>query len=145
MHGLVNRAIQRFVSDGYGQAKWDATAQLAGLETSEIEPMLTYEDGLTPRLLMAASEVLGRQYEELLEDIGTYIVSHPNVDGGHPSDISFLTAAPHPATSSFRNSISLDQHIAEHLGGHTRFPSLTLAVNGARSLSWKISKFLGLR
>jgi len=80
MHGLVNRAIQRFVSDGYGQAKWDATAQLAGLETSEIEPMLTYEDGLTPRLLMAASEVLGRQYEELLEDIGTYIVSHPNVE-----------------------------------------------------------------
>ncbi len=28
-------------------------------------------------------------------------VSHPNVDGGHPSDISFLTAAPHPASSSF--------------------------------------------
>src|ERR1043165_8264884 len=22
-------------------------------------------------------------------------VSHPNVDGGHPSDVSFLTAAPH--------------------------------------------------
>jgi len=63
-------------------------------------------------------------------------VSHPNVDGGHPSDISFLTGAPHPASSSFRNSISLDQHIAEHLGGLTRFPSLTLAVNGARSLSW---------
>src|SRR6185503_13497432 len=40
-------------------------------------------------------------------------VSHPNVDGGHPSDISFLTAAPHPASSSFRNTISLDQHIAE--------------------------------
>jgi hypothetical protein len=66
-------------------------------------------------------------------------VSHPNVDGGHPSDISFLTAAPHPATSSFRNAISLDQHIAEHLGGHTRFPSLTLAVNGTRSLSWTAS------
>jgi hypothetical protein len=63
-------------------------------------------------------------------------VSHPNVDGGHPSDISFLTAAPHPTSSSFRNSISLDQHIAEHLGSHTRFPSLALAVNGNRSLSW---------
>jgi hypothetical protein len=62
-------------------------------------------------------------------------VSHPNVDGGHPSDISFLTAAPHPASSSFRNTISLDQHIAEHLGTLTRFPSLTLAVNGGRSLS----------
>jgi hypothetical protein len=64
-------------------------------------------------------------------------VSHPNVDGGHPSDISFLTAAPHPASSSFRNTISLDQHIAERIGNLTRFPSLTLAVNGAaRSLSW---------
>lgn len=64
-------------------------------------------------------------------------VSHPNVDGGHPSDISFLTAAPHPASSSFRNTISLDQYIAEHIGNQTRFPSLTLAVNtGGRSLSW---------
>jgi hypothetical protein len=64
-------------------------------------------------------------------------VSHPNVDGGHPSDISFLTAAPHPASSSFRNTISLDQYIAERIGNQTRFPSLTLAVNtGFRSLSW---------
>lgn len=62
-------------------------------------------------------------------------VSHPNVDGGHPSDVSFLTAAPHPASSSFRNSISLDQHVAEQIGVQTRFPSLTLAVNGNRSLS----------
>lgn len=64
-------------------------------------------------------------------------VSHPNVDGGHPSDIAFLTAAPHPASSSFRNTISLDQFVAERIGTLTRFPSLTLAVNGAtRSLSW---------
>jgi hypothetical protein len=64
-------------------------------------------------------------------------VSHPNVDGGHPSDIAFLTAAPHPASSSFRNTISLDQHVAERIGVMTRFPSLTLAVNtSTRSLSW---------
>lgn len=62
-------------------------------------------------------------------------VSHPNVDGGHLSDISFLTAAPHPASSSFRNTMSLDQYIAERIGNQTRFPSLTLAVNtGLRSL-----------
>src|SRR5687768_7751912 len=63
-------------------------------------------------------------------------VSHPNVDGGHPSDISFLTAAPHPASTSFRNTISLDQYIAERIGTLTRFTSITLAVNGGRSLSW---------
>jgi hypothetical protein len=49
--------------------------------------------------------------------------------------VSFLSAAPHPASSSFRNTISLDQHIAERIGELTRFPSLALAVNGNRSLS----------
>jgi hypothetical protein len=64
-------------------------------------------------------------------------VSHPNVDGGHPADVCFLTAAPHPGSSSFRNTISLDQHIAERIGTLTRFPSLTLGVNTrSRSLSW---------
>ncbi len=64
-------------------------------------------------------------------------VSHPNVDGGHPADVCFLTAAPHPGSSSFRNTISLDQHVAEHIGTLTRFPSLTLSVNTrTKSLSW---------
>ena len=66
-------------------------------------------------------------------------VSHPDVDGGHPADNCFLTAAPHPASGGFRNTISLDQFIAERIGPKTRFPSLTLGVNvlqGARSLSW---------
>jgi len=66
-------------------------------------------------------------------------VWHPDVDGGHPADICFLTAAPHPGSGGFRNTISLDQLIAEQIGHHTRFPSLTLGVNakgGQRSLSW---------
>ncbi len=64
-------------------------------------------------------------------------VSHPQVDGGHPTDVAFLTAAPHPGSGAFRNTISLDQYIAERIGTLTRFPSLTLSVNGAaRSLSW---------
>ncbi len=90
----------------------------------------------------AGSNYVASPYLKLLEDHrGKFTVfsgvSHPNVDGGHPSDISFLTAAPHPASSSFRNSISLDQYIAERIGSQTRFPSLTLSVNtGFRSLSW---------
>jgi Protein of unknown function (DUF1552) len=66
-------------------------------------------------------------------------VSHPDVDGGHPADICFLTAAPHPGSGGFRNTISLDQYIAERIGHQTRFQSLTLGVNvqqGLRSLSW---------
>ncbi len=66
-------------------------------------------------------------------------VSHPDVDGGHPADNCFLTAAPHPGSGGFRNTISLDQYVAERMGHLTRFPSITLGVNvsqGARSLSW---------
>jgi hypothetical protein len=66
-------------------------------------------------------------------------VSHPGVDGSHSSDVSFLTAAPHPGSGGFRNTVSLDQYIAGHVGNQTRFPSLTLGVNaqeGRRSLSW---------
>lgn len=66
-------------------------------------------------------------------------VSHPGVDGSHASDVSFLTAAPHPGGGGFKNSISLDQYVAAQLGPITRFPSLTLGVNpkpGQRSLSW---------
>jgi hypothetical protein len=80
MHGLINRAIQRFVTDSYGEAKWRAAALRAGLEFVEFEAMWTYDDDITPRLLDAACDVLDRSYEELAEDIGTYLVSHPNAD-----------------------------------------------------------------
>src|SRR3989441_4293278 len=66
-------------------------------------------------------------------------VWHPDVDGGHPADNCFRTAAPHPGSAGFRNTISLDQYIGERIGHLTRFPSLTLGVNvqqGVRSLSW---------
>ena len=66
-------------------------------------------------------------------------VSHPDVDGGHPADNCFLTAAPHPGSGGFRNTISLDQFAAERIGNLTRYPSLTLGVNvqqGLHSLSW---------
>lgn len=62
-------------------------------------------------------------------------LSHPEVDGGHSSEASYLTAAPHPGASGFKNSISLDQLAAEQLTPDTRFASLTLSTGGG-SLSW---------
>ena len=62
-------------------------------------------------------------------------LSHPDVDGGHDSERSFLTAVPHPSMPSFRNGVSLDQFAAERLGGETRFASLQLSTMGG-SLSW---------
>lgn len=67
-------------------------------------------------------------------------VSHPDVDGGHHAEVSFLTAAPHPAGGGFKNTISLDQFAAERIGVQTRFPYLALNVgNENATLSWTAS------
>jgi len=55
---------------------------------------------------------------------------HPDVDGGHSAEESFLTGAAHPGQPSFRNTISVDQYAAERIGHLTRVPSLALSANG---------------
>lgn len=105
--------------------------------------------GLLPDEFFPDSTATGRDYKlspylEVLKnhrnDFTVFSgVMHPDVDGGHPADNCFLTAAPHPGNAGFRNTISLDQYAAERVGHLTRFPSLTLGVNvarGQRSLSW---------
>ncbi|MFM7056658.1 MAG: DUF1552 domain-containing protein [Planctomycetota bacterium] len=54
-------------------------------------------------------------------------LSHPDVDGGHPTELCYLTSAPHPRADNFRNTISLDQYAVEQLVPDTRFDSLVLA------------------
>jgi hypothetical protein len=60
---------------------------------------------------------------------------HPDVDGGHSAEKSFLTGAAHPGQPSFQNTISVDQFAAERIGHQTRFRALTLATNSS-SLSY---------
>jgi len=62
-------------------------------------------------------------------------ISHPGVDGGHSAEKSFLTAAPHPGSTSFKNTISLDQLVASQIGSETRYAYLSLSLAG-RGLSW---------
>jgi hypothetical protein len=105
--------------------------------------------GLLPGKFFPGSDRAGFGYElspylkELKSNRDNFTVfsgvSHPDVDGGHPADICFLTAAPRPGSSGFRNTISLDQYVAERIGHLTRFQSLTLGVNtqgDGRSLSF---------
>ena len=54
---------------------------------------------------------------------------HPDVDGGHSAEQSFLTGAAHPGQPSFKNTISVDQYAAERMGHETRVASLALSAN----------------
>ncbi len=67
-------------------------------------------------------------------------LSHPEQQGnnGHASELTWLTAAQRPGLAGFRNTVSLDQLIAERIGIETRFPYLALSTSG-RSMSWTSS------
>lgn len=62
--------------------------------------------------------------------------SHPSVSGGHRAEASLLSAAPMTGGVPSGNSISVDQLLAKHLGGETRFPSLVLSLSGSNSPSY---------
>lgn len=84
-------------------------------------------------------------YLEPLKDLkGDFSVlsglQHEEQNGanGHTSEMTWLTSAKHPGLAGFKNSISIDQLIAEQIGSQTRFPSLILGT-GSDSMSWSAS------
>lgn len=84
-------------------------------------------------------------YLEPLKDLkGDFSVisglQHEEQNGanGHTSEMTWLTSAKHPGLAGFKNTISIDQLIAERIGSQTRFPSLILGT-GNESLSWSAS------
>ena len=54
----------------------------------------------------------------------------------HNSEITWLTAARRPGMDGFRNTISVDQVVSNHLGYVTRFPSVVLGTVTAQSQSF---------
>jgi len=79
MHGLINRSIQLFLRDTYGAEAWGMIAAEAELGHDNFEALLSYDYVQTEAVLAAASHHLDSPREMVLEDLGTYLVSHPNV------------------------------------------------------------------
>lgn len=81
MHGLINRSVQNFVCDSFGPEIWAQIVQRADIGCSEFEAMLSYDDDITPRLVSSMAAITRRTPPELLEDLGTYLVSTPKLEG----------------------------------------------------------------
>lgn len=80
MHGLVNRALQRFAEDTQGAAFWAELMARALPDIDGFEAMLSYDDATTGRLIGAMAARLGVPTGMMLEDLGTYLVCHPNTE-----------------------------------------------------------------
>jgi hypothetical protein len=99
---------------------------------------INFELSFHPANLMP--EKAGRDYEttpylkplEKLRNDFTIIsgTSHSDVDGGHAASKSWLTAAPHPGTANFTNTISIDQLAAQALGLETRHSYMAVGSGG---------------
>lgn len=76
MHGLINRSIECFIRDTYGPAVWRDIAAAAGLQDAGFEAMLHYDDSDTYGMLDALAERQKKPREAVLEDLGTYLVTH---------------------------------------------------------------------
>ncbi|WP_113911880.1 heme NO-binding domain-containing protein [Roseovarius dicentrarchi] len=127
MHGLMNRSIERFVRDTYGRDVWGAVMRRAGLDYVEFEAMLTYDDHVTRDVLHALGAVLARTEQDILEDIGTFLVSHPNLEAlrrllrfGGPTFTEFLHSLddlPARARLAVSDLILPEIELRDHGGG----------------------------
>lgn len=80
MHGLINRAVQAFVVSTYGDKRWNDIMDDSGLGFTEFEAMLVYPEDQSTKMLQAVERSLERPLPEILEDVGTFLVSNPQVE-----------------------------------------------------------------
>lgn len=80
MHGLINRALQRFAEDTRGLSVWTEAAGAAVPGLTGFESMFSYDDAVTGKVLAALAKRTGTPEGMLLEDLGTYLVCHPNTE-----------------------------------------------------------------
>jgi len=106
-----------------------------GMNMREIEPIDTGVDYTLPPTL----QVLERHRKDFTFMSGTYL-EH---GGGHEGDYTFSTGAKAKDAGTIKNTISMDQVAATHIGKDTRFPSLQMCVqrgtgfgSNLRTLSW---------
>ena len=102
-----------------------------GLHSPSLYPQITGKDYETTESLSVL--------QEHREDFSLFAgLSHPEQTGKEPHDteMTFLSSARNPGLGGFRNSISVDQVAASHLGSQTRLSSVALSTEGAESQAY---------
>ncbi len=151
-HSLTRRAFLRGAGVSLALPFLDAMrpARAAGAANAAPRRLVAIETnmGILPQFFFPTAA--GRDYEltpylqklSAVRDQMTVFsgCSYPGVTGGHAAEKCFLTGTPHPERGGFRNWISLDQFAAERVGGHTRYPSLVLAMTNENNMTLSFTR-----
>ncbi|MBN1824655.1 MAG: heme NO-binding domain-containing protein [Candidatus Eisenbacteria bacterium] len=76
MKGIINQAIQEYVVHTRGDEAWWKIREETGIREVSFNPSRDYPDEWTARLLDHLSADSGRIKEDLLRDIGRFLVPH---------------------------------------------------------------------
>ena len=80
MHGMINRALEGFARDTYGDALWFSVLEEVELAPDAFDAAFLSYAALTDRVLDALSRALRKEPEEVLEDLGTFLVASPKMN-----------------------------------------------------------------
>jgi hypothetical protein len=80
MHGLIIRSLESFIRATYGDQRWIRVMEQSAFEFTEFEAMMTYDEAEALQVLERVALELGQQQGEVLEDLGTFLVSHPQCE-----------------------------------------------------------------
>ena len=83
MNGVINAALQHYVCTAHGLSLWERAARRSGVPHLRFEAMLQYQDALTERTLTALANELQITQEDLLEDVGVFLVTHAKTQWLH--------------------------------------------------------------
>jgi hypothetical protein len=72
MYGIINKAIQDLIVDEFGADKWDEVKEKSGIDVDFFISNEPYDDEITYKLAVAASEVLQISVDEVLQFLGEW-------------------------------------------------------------------------
>jgi hypothetical protein len=81
MYGLVNQAIQDLVTRKHGSDAWESICKEVGLEGTEFEPMKSYSDDLTYRLVGAVCKISQADPGNWLRSLGDHWITFTAAEG----------------------------------------------------------------
>jgi hypothetical protein len=74
MYGIVNKAIEDLIKENYGEEKWDQILKRSGIDVDFFISNEPYDDDITFKLAIAASEETGLSLQEVLIAFGEWWV-----------------------------------------------------------------------
>lgn len=80
MHGIICKAAETFLRAQYGPDRWAEIAALAECDVESFETVRSYDDRMMQQVFDAAATSLGVDVSALLEDLGTWICTHPPLE-----------------------------------------------------------------